>query len=105
MDLLQQFNKYAGLADKSDKTIEKGHQTLKTLRERFKWISSYEQQESSIRRELRRSRLPEIRKIINQYEALIKQSSGTKRALDTEEGLGSKKKAKQEKREAFIASL
>jgi hypothetical protein len=102
--LLEQFNKYSGLADKSDETIEKGHQTLKTLRDRYRGISSYEQKEGSIRRELRRSRSPEIRKIIDQYEALIKQSSGTRRALDTEERLDSKKKAKQEKREAFIAS-
>jgi hypothetical protein len=59
--LLEQFNKFAGLADKSDETIEKGHQTLKNLRERFRGISSYEQREVCIRRELRRSRSPEIK--------------------------------------------
>jgi hypothetical protein len=37
--LLEQFNKYGGLADKFDETIEKGHQTLKVLRERFRGIS------------------------------------------------------------------
>jgi hypothetical protein len=102
--LLEQFNKYGGLADKSDETIEKGHQTLKTLRDRFRRISSYEQKVSSIQRELRRTRSPEIREIVDKYEAAIKQSTGTKRALDTEERLDSKKRAKQEKREAFIAS-
>jgi hypothetical protein len=95
--LLDQFNKYQGLTDKSDETIEKGHQTLKNLRERFRGISSYEQREACIRRELRRSRSPEIKKIVDHYEALIKQSTGTKRALETEERLDSKKKAKQEK--------
>ena len=102
--LLSQFNQYAGLADKSDETIEKGHQTLKVLRDRFRGATSYEAKETSIRRELRRSRSPEIQRHIDQYEALIKQSSGTKRASDTVDRLDSKKKAKQERREAFIAS-
>jgi hypothetical protein len=53
--LLQQFTKYGGIADKSDETIEKGHQTLKALRDRFRGISSYEQRETCIRRELCRS--------------------------------------------------
>jgi hypothetical protein len=29
--LMEQFKQHGGLADKSDETIEKGHQTLKTL--------------------------------------------------------------------------
>jgi hypothetical protein len=101
--LLEQFNKYGGLADKSDETIEKGHQTLKVLRDRFRGITSYEQKETCIRRELRRSRSPEIQGIIDTYEALIKQSTTTKRAADTVERVDSNKKAKQEKREAYIA--
>jgi hypothetical protein len=54
--LLNQFNQYAGLADKSDETIEKEHQTLKVLRDRFRGIAFYEAREACIRRELRRSR-------------------------------------------------
>ena len=46
--LLSQFNQYAGLADKSDETIEKGHQTLKVLRERFRGITSYEAREKLV---------------------------------------------------------
>jgi hypothetical protein len=102
--LLEQFTTYDGLADKSDETIEKGHQTLKVLRDRFRGVSSYEMTEACIRRELRRGRSPEIQQHIDKYEASIKQSLGTKRALDTVERLDNKKKAKQEKRDAFIGS-
>ena len=83
--LLNQFTKFGGLADKSDETIEKGHQTLKDLRDRFRGISSYEQRETCIRRELHRSRSKEVQQHIDAYEAMIKQSSGTKRATDTAE--------------------
>jgi hypothetical protein len=81
--LLQQFTKYGGIADKSDETIEKGHQTLKALRDRFRGISSYKQRETCIRREIRRTRSPEIQQHIDNFEAMIKQSTGTKRAMDT----------------------
>jgi hypothetical protein len=101
--LLDQFTKYGGLADKSDETIEKGHQTLKALRERFRGISSYEVRENCIRRELRRTRSPEIKQHIDNFEAMIKQSASTKRAIDTAERQDNNKKAKLEKREAFIA--
>jgi hypothetical protein len=100
--LLEQFSKYGGLADKSDETIEKGHQTLKHLRERFRGISWYEQRETCIRRELRRGRSPEIQQHIDKYEAMIKQSDSTKRAADTAERIDGNKKAKLEKREAYI---
>jgi hypothetical protein len=100
--LLNQVQKYGGLADKSDESIEKGHQTLKTLRERFRGISSYQQRETCIRRELRRGRSPEIQKHIEDYEALIQQSQSTKRALDTGDRRNSIKKAKQERRNAVI---
>jgi hypothetical protein len=63
--LLDQFTKVGGLADKSDKTIEKGHQTLKALGNRFSGISTYEQRETCIRRELRRSRSTEIQQHID----------------------------------------
>jgi hypothetical protein len=63
--LLDQFKRYGGLADKSDESIEKGHQTLKALRERFRGGSSYEQREGCIRRELRRRRSPEIQRTID----------------------------------------
>jgi hypothetical protein len=99
--LLHQFNKFGGLADKSDETIEKGHQTLKQLRDRFRGVSSYEQKETCIRRELRRGRSPEIQQHIDKYEASIKQSDATKRARDTAERVDNKKKAKQEKRAAY----
>ena len=62
--LLHQFTNYGGLADKSDESIEKGHQTLKALRERFRGISSYEQRETCIRRELRRRRSPAVHRQI-----------------------------------------
>jgi hypothetical protein len=101
--LLEQFKQFQGLADKSDESIEKGHQTLKLLRDRFRGISSYEQKETCIRRELRRGRSPEIQQHIDKYEALIKQSTSTKRARDTVERQDNNKRAKQEKREAYIA--
>jgi hypothetical protein len=81
--LLEQFNRYGGLADKSDETIEKWHQTLKTLRDRFRGITLYEQKETCVRRELCRGQSPEIQQHIDKYEASIKQSDATKRARDT----------------------
>jgi hypothetical protein len=102
--LLQQYCRYGGLAEKSDESIEKEHQRLKTLRDRFRGISSYKMRETCIRRELRRSRSPQIQRHIDQYHASIKQSQTTKRALDTAERQDNKKKAKEEKREAYIAS-
>ena len=101
--LLHQVTKYGGLADKSDKTIEKGHQTLKALRQRFRGISSYEVRENCIRRELRQTRSPEIKQHIDNFEGMIKQSAASKRAIDTAERQDNNKKAKLEKREAFIA--
>ena len=89
--LFHQFNKYGGLADKSDETIEKWHQTLKTLRDRFRGISSYERRETCIRRELRRIKSPEIQKVIDEYDAIIKKSACTKRAVNTEETMVNKK--------------
>jgi hypothetical protein len=100
--LLEQYNIYRGLADKSDESIEKGHQTLKALREWFRGISSFNTQETCIRRELRRSRSPEIQQIIDKYEAMSKQSNTTKRALDTVERQDNKRQAKQERRDAYI---
>lgn len=100
--LLHQFCKYGGLADKSDETIEKGHQTLKQLRDRYRNITSYEVRENCIRRELRRRRSPEIQLHIDKYEAMIKQSTTTKRAADTQVRQDNNKKAKQEKRDACI---
>jgi hypothetical protein len=90
--LMDQYSRYGGLADKSDESIEKGHQTLKVLRE---------QQETCIRRELRRSRSPAIQQHIDRYQTSIKQSSTIKRSRDTEERLDNKKKAKEEKRDAY----
>lgn len=100
--LLDQFTKFGGMADKSDETIEKGHQTLKTLRDRFRGISSYEQRENCIRRELRRARSTKIQNQIDKYELKIKQSTTAKRAINTGERQDTKKKAKKEKREAYI---
>ena len=101
--LLDQFTKYGGLADKSDESIEKGHQTLKALRNRFRGIPTYEQRETCIRRELRRGRSPEIQQHIDNFEAMIKQSSASKRAMDTAERKDNNKRAKLEKRGTFIA--
>ena len=101
--LLDQFTKFGGLADKSDETIEKGHQTLKALRNRFSGISTYERRETCIRRELRRSRSTEIQQHIDNFEALIRQSSTTKRATDTVERQDNNKRVKLEKRGTFIA--
>jgi hypothetical protein len=92
--LLEQFKKLGGLADKSDETIEKGHQTLMQLREHFRGITSYEQRETCIRRELRRSRYTEIQAQIDAYEAMVKQLPNSKRAIDTSERQDNKKKAK-----------
>jgi hypothetical protein len=101
--LFNQFKTFGGLADKSDETIEKWHQVLKGLRDGFRGIVSYEQREGCIRRELRRRRLPEIQQVIDAYQALIKQSSGTKRAIDTAMRQEDKKRVKQEKWDAHIA--
>lgn len=102
--LLEQVKRYQGLADKSEEVIEKFHQTLKTLRDRFRGISSYQQRETCIRRELRRQRSPEIQKHIDKYQFSIKQSSGTKRAADARERQATRKRAKQESRESTVAS-
>lgn len=101
--LCNQYCKYGGLADKSDESIEKWHQVLKGLRERFRGIASHEKKETCIRRELRRQRSPHIRSVLDKCQAKIKQSTNTKRAADTKEQQQSRKRAKMEKREAFIA--
>ena len=101
--MLDQFTKYGSLADKSDESIEKGHQTLKALRNRFRGIPSYEQCETCIRRELRRGRSPEIQRHIDDFENIKKQSSASKRVMDTAERQDNNKRAKLEKRETFIA--
>jgi hypothetical protein len=75
------------------------------LRERFRGISSYEARETCIRRELRRSKSTEIQEQIDLYETKIKQAPATKRANNTTERQDNKKKAKQEKREAFVANV
>lgn len=103
--LLWQVKTYGGLADKSDESIEKVHQLLKQLRDRYRGIPSYEMKETCIRRELRRMRSPEIKQVVDSYERMIQQASGTKRATDTSERQDNKKKAKQEKREAYIVGL
>jgi hypothetical protein len=102
--LYYQVARFGGLADKSDETIEKGHQTLKALRERFRRISSYERRETCIRRELRRGRSHEVLKHIEAYEEAIKQNVGTKRASDTAERIANKRQAKEEKRTAFASA-
>lgn len=99
--LLHQFTKYGGLADKSDESIEKGHQTLKALRNRLRAIPSYEQRETCIRTELRRGRSPEIQQHIDNFEAMKRQSSASKRAMDTPERQDNNKRAKQEKGKRF----
>ena len=101
--LLSAVKRFGGLADKADDTIEKFHQTLKTLRGRFRGTRSYEQRERCIRRELRRSRSPAIMKVITYYEASIKQQAGTKRQLDTIARQADKQEAKKAKREASVA--
>lgn len=101
--LLDQFTKFGGLADKSDESIEKVHQTLKTLRDRYRRISSYETRENCIRRELRRARSTEIQGHIDKYEEKKQQSTTAKRTIDFGQRQETNKKAKMEKREAFIA--
>ena len=102
--LLAQFTKFGGLADKSDETIEKGHQTLKKLRDRYRGVSSYSRRETCIRRELRRQRSPEIEQEIKNYEAAIKQKRGTRRQIDATARQETNKRAKLEKRVAYITS-
>lgn len=99
--LLHQVKTYGGLADKSEDCIEKYHQTLKSLCDRFRGVKSYKHRETCIRRELRRRRSPQIKAIIDTYEASIKQRSTTKRKHDTLERQSDKKEAKKVKREAF----
>jgi hypothetical protein len=102
--LLEQVKKFGGLADKSDESIEKFHQVLKTLRDRFGKTSSYEQRERCIRRELRRMKSPEIEKHIETYHKEKKQSSGTKRATVVQERVSDKKRIKTERRESNVAT-
>lgn len=101
--LLAAVKKFGGLADKADDTIEKFHQTLKVLRDRFRGTRSYKQRETCIRRELRRRRSPQIQQEIDNYEAKIQQRSTTKRKADTMQRLSDKKEAKKAKRDAAIA--
>jgi hypothetical protein len=99
--LYYQVSRFGGLADKSDESIEKLHQTFKALYDRYRRISSYERRETCIRRELRRGRSPEVQQHITAYEEAIKQSAGSKRALDTADRTANKKLAKVEKRAAY----
>jgi hypothetical protein len=104
--LLQQLTTYRGLADKSDETIEKRHQDLKLLRDRFRGVPSYELREACIRRELRQSRCLAIQSQIDQYEAMIKQSTGTKRASDTPQRTGKTATRRQRrKRERLLLQV
>lgn len=101
--LMQQVQLYGGLADKADDSIEKFHQTLKGLRDRFRGTRSYEMKETCIHRELRRQRSAEIRQEVEAFEAKIKQSSGTKRKKEALERQKEKSEAKKAKREAFVS--
>jgi hypothetical protein len=102
--LYYQVSRLGGLADKSDESIEKGHQTLKALRDRFRRISSYERRETCIRRELRRGRSHEVQAHIQAYEVAIKQKTGTKRATNMAERTANKRQAKDEKRTGFTVN-
>lgn len=102
--LLDQFSRFGGLADKSDETIEKGHQTLKRMRERFRGITDYKTRETCIRRELRRVRSPDVEKHIDEYKNKIKHRGGTKRGIDATERQHNNIKVKKEKRELYIGA-
>ena len=78
---------------------------LKELRERYRGIVSYQQRETCIRRELRRARSPEIQLVIDRFNNMIKQASGTKRATDTVARQDNKKRVKMERREAAVVGL
>lgn len=93
--LSAQVRRFGGLADKAEDPIEKFHQTLKNLRDRFRGIRSYQQKENCIRRELRRRRSPAIQQEIDSYKARIKIKSTTKRKVDASERQADKKAAKK----------
>jgi hypothetical protein len=84
--LLYQVSRRRGLADKADDSIEKFHQTLKILRQRYRGTRSYKAKENSIRKQLRRQRSPRVERVIRQYEEnKSRQSKDTKRKQKADE--------------------
>ncbi len=100
--LLHQVRTYGGIADKADDTIEFQHQMLKKLRDRYRSITSYQRREGCIRRELRRTKSPEIQGHIDQYEASIKVKKTSKRAISNADRQQEVRDAKRVKQEAIL---
>jgi len=102
--LLHQVRTYGGLADKSDETIELQHQVIKRPKDRFRSVTSYQRQETCIRKELRRGKSPEIKSHIDKDQAAIKRKSDSQRSLEMTERQQGQHEAKPVKREAFVDS-
>ena len=79
--LLHQVTTYGGLADKADDTIEFQHQISKKLRDRHRSATSFQRREECVRKELRRTKSPEIQAHIDRYEASIRVRTTSKRAV------------------------
>ena len=72
--LLDQYENRGGLADKSDKTIEKGHQEWKILRQRFCRITNFEAREKAMVTTWCRRKHPNIQQALGKFRS---QSPGT----------------------------
>jgi hypothetical protein len=101
--LLNQSRKYGGLADKSDATVEKGHQIWKEYQGRFTRMANFEQQQNSIRRAWRRSRHPRVEQAVQDFKKSRKrQKSDSERKRKADDKLRAKKEEKKIKREHFV---
>jgi hypothetical protein len=101
--LLKQMRKFGGLADKSDETIEKGHQEWKTYQQRYARVGNFQQQQLAIRKAWKRGRHPRIRQAATKVAVKIgAHSKQTSRKRAAEENKQATIEIKKEKRARFI---
>ena len=103
--LLDQYEHCGGLADKSDETIEKGHQEWKRLRQRFWRITNFEVREKAMVTAWRRRKHPNIQQALAKFRSqLPRQSPNSKRERNHDAIQESVKEEKTAKRSQYTAS-
>jgi len=102
--LVEQVIKHGGLADKADDTIEFQHQMLMKLRDRHRSVTSCQRRENCIRKELRRTKSPEIQRHIDRCEKDRKRTNkaASKRTQEAKDRQQEERAAKRMKRETFV---
>jgi hypothetical protein len=101
--LLHQYKTFGGLADKADDFIEKEHQVLKKLRDRYRTVPSFQIRTNCMLSEIRRQRSKRIQHHISSYNDSKRQKEETKRKAEAQERQQEAKKAKTDKRGAAMA--